>query len=79
MRLRPRVAEVAIDRPARGIARPGSPWPPTRRASRILGYRWPLRWRPGWANRRTIVTPEARTTAALVEAKRRGLIDQWIQ
>src|SRR5664279_4651417 len=27
--------------------------------------------------RRMAVTPEARTTAALVEAKRRGLIDQW--
>jgi type IV secretion system protein VirD4 len=27
--------------------------------------------------RRMVVTPEARTTAALVEAKRRGLIDQW--
>ena len=29
--------------------------------------------------RRMVVTPEARTTAALVEAKRRGLIDQWIE
>jgi type IV secretion system protein VirD4 len=27
--------------------------------------------------RRMVVTPEARTTAALVEAKRRGLIDHW--
>jgi len=24
-----------------------------------------------------VVTPEARTTAALVEAKRRGLVDHW--